>query len=74
MDQTVVGISEIPGVRPMDTATLIGRDGESEITVDEMAKVLHTINYEIFCLIGRRVPRIYLEDNKIVAKTEYLNY
>lgn len=74
MDQTVVGISEIPGVQPMDTATLIGRDGELEITVDEMADVLHTINYEIFCLIGRRVPRIYLENNKIVAKTEYLNY
>lgn len=73
MDQTVVGISDIPDAQPLDTVTLIGRDGASEITVDEMAKVLHTISYEIFCLIGRRVPRIYMEDNQIVAKTEYLN-
>lgn len=74
MDQTVADISEIPGVQPMDTATLIGRDGALEITVDDMAEALHTISYEIFCLIGRRVPRIYLENGNVAARTDYLNY
>ncbi len=41
--------------------TLIGQEGESVITVDEVARRLETINYEIVCMIGSRVPRVYVK-------------
>lgn len=59
MDQFMVDITHIDGVNIEDTVTLIGRDGDSVITVDELANLCNTINYEIVCGIGKRVPRIY---------------
>ncbi len=45
--------------------TLIGNDGDKSITVDEIAAKLETINYEVTCMIGARVPRVYLKDNQV---------
>jgi alanine racemase len=42
-----------------DEAVLIGRQGNEEITADDVAKKIGTIPYEIFCAINARVPRIY---------------
>ncbi|MDF2569593.1 MAG: alr1, partial [Sporomusa sp.] len=57
MDQCMVDISDIAGVNVGDTATLFGRPG---LTADEVAGILGTINYELVCMIGKRVPRIYM--------------
>jgi hypothetical protein len=38
---------------------LLGRQGEEEITADELAAHLGTINYEIVCMVSERVPRVY---------------
>lgn len=43
-------------------AVIIGRDGEEEITVDEVARRLGTINYEVTCMISSRVPRVFTDD------------
>lgn len=59
MDQFMVDISDIPGVKPEDTVTLIGTDGDAQVSADEIAKLCGTINYEIVCGIGKRVPRVY---------------
>ena len=59
MDVTVVDVTEIPGVAPGDVATLFGRDGEGEITVDEVAARVGTISYEILTGLGPRLPRVY---------------
>ncbi|MBU8908766.1 alanine racemase [Desertibacillus haloalkaliphilus] len=48
-------------------ATLIGSQQDERITVDQVAKRLETINYEIPCMIGSRVPRIFIEEQKIIA-------
>ncbi len=61
MDQFMIDITGIDGVNTEDTVTLIGRDGESEITADEIASICNTINYEIVCGIGKRVPRVYTD-------------
>ncbi|MCL5291581.1 MAG: alanine racemase [Actinobacteria bacterium] len=45
---------------PEDEIVLIGRQGDERITADELADLLGTINYEIVCMINKRVPRIYL--------------
>jgi len=59
MDYCMVDISEIEGVEVYDEVTLIGKDGENEIKVEDMAKLAGTFNYEFVCNIGSRVTRIY---------------
>jgi alanine racemase len=58
MDQTMVDCGD-DGIAPGDEVVIIGRQGDEQITIDEMARALDTINYEIPCLIGRRVERRY---------------
>jgi alanine racemase len=58
MDQTMIDVTDIPGVRAGDEVVLIGRQGTDEITVDEVARQLGTINYEVVSEILARVPRV----------------
>jgi alanine racemase len=60
MDMTMVDVTALPEVRVGDEAVLIGRQGEEEITADEVAEAQGTISYEVLCRIGPRVPRVYL--------------
>ena len=61
MDQTLVDLGpEYPTVQPGDRAVLIGRDGDEEITVQEIADLMGTIPYEVTCLITPRVARTYV--------------
>lgn len=57
MDQTMIKLDQ---AYPVGTkVTLIGKQGNNEIEVDEVAAKLETINYEIPCMIAERVPRLY---------------
>ena len=58
MDQTMINISDMPKVRVGDEVVLIGRQGEDEITAEEVAGWLGTINYEVVSEILARVPRM----------------
>lgn len=58
MDQMMIDITAIEGVKEGDIVTLIGKDGNEEITADEVAAYAQTISYEIVCGISPRVPRI----------------
>jgi len=58
MDQTLLDVTDIPGVRQGDEVVLIGRQDDDEITVDEVARRLGTINYEVVSEILARVPRV----------------
>jgi alanine racemase len=60
MDYITVDVTEVPGARVGDTVTLLGRDGNGEIRVEELAAHVGTIPYEILCGIGPRVKRRYL--------------
>jgi len=72
MDQMMVDITDVPDVQIGDEVTLFGTDGEETISADELARIAGTINYEIVCNVGRRVPRIYLKDGKPVGVEDYL--
>lgn len=61
MDQLMIDVSDIDGVCEGDVVTLIGRDGDNEITADGLASLYGTIGYEIVCGISPRVPRIFVE-------------
>ena len=72
MDQLMLDVSDIEGVAEGDEVIVFGGDGENNISVDELAKNIGTINYEIICLIGKRVPRIYAEGGKVVGSVSYI--
>lgn len=60
MDQFMVDVTHIKDIAIEDTVTLMGRDGDCFIGAEEIAKHAMTINYEIICGIGKRVPRVYV--------------
>ena len=60
MDQFMVDISEIPDVRVLDQVTLLGRDGDEVISMEELGALSGRFNYEFACDISSRVPRVYL--------------
>ena len=72
MDQCMVDVTGIEDVKVGDEAVLFGKQGEGFIHIDELAEKLDTINYEIVCMISRRVPRVYVKDGKIVDVLNYL--
>ncbi|MFM8364939.1 MAG: alanine racemase [Verrucomicrobiota bacterium] len=59
MDQILVAVSALPGVEPGDIATLLGRDGEGEISASQLAEQAGTIPWDIFTGIGQRVRRFH---------------
>ena len=59
MDQMMVDVSHIPDVKVEDMVTLIGREGDRRITMEEVADPACRFNYEMACGISKRVPRIY---------------
>jgi alanine racemase len=58
MDMIVVDVTGLETVSPGDEVTLIGRDGDEEITVDEVAAQVDTISYEILTGLTPRLPRL----------------
>lgn len=73
MDQFMVDISHIPEAEEEEEVTLVGRQGTEEITVEELAERSGGFHYEIICDIGKRVPRVYLEEGKIVGTKDYFD-
>lgn len=63
MDQFMVDVTG-SDVKADDEVILIGKSGNEYISADEVANLAGTINYEIVCLIGARVPRIYIKGEK----------
>ncbi len=72
MDMCMIDVTEIEGVELGDEVVLLGTQGQETIHTDDMAAALETINYEITCLVGKRVPRIYLQNGEITAITSLL--
>lgn len=71
MDQFMADVTEIEGVQEGDTVTLIGRDGKERISVEELAAACGGFHYEIVCNLGKRIPRIYLSQGKVVGSKDY---
>jgi alanine racemase len=61
MDFIMVDVTDIPHVSVGDEVILIGKQGREQITAEEIAEKINSIPYEVLCLIGKRVPRIYKE-------------
>lgn len=72
MDQCMVDLTNVPDVNLGDEVILMGEDSELKMTADELASILGTINYEVLCMISRRVPRVYVKDKKVIKIRSYV--
>ncbi len=70
MDQMIVDVTDIPEVRAGDTAIVFG--AEAADSVAQIAQKTGTIGYEVLCGVGRRVPRVYVENGARVAAMDYM--
>lgn len=64
MDQFMVDVTDIPGVKAGDEVTLMGRDGEEFIGVDTLGELSGRFPYEFVCCVSKRVPRVYVREGK----------
>ncbi len=73
MDQCMIDVTDISGELEVGSeVVLIGRQGENEITADEIAQLIGTIPYEIVSIIGKRIPRVYFKGGQVVNVLNYL--
>ncbi|MDR1467426.1 MAG: alanine racemase [Oscillospiraceae bacterium] len=72
MDQLILDISNIPGVTINSIVTIFGQDNDEKIDINELAFLSNRINYELICVIGKRVTRIFLKKGKIIEKLNYI--
>lgn len=72
MDQTLIDITALPDVKIGDTVTIYSNEIEGGCSIEEAAERVGTINYELLCAIGTRVPRIYIEGGKETEIQRYI--
>ena len=56
----------------LDEVIVVGTDGDKHFTFDDMAAILGTINYELPCVLTKRVPRVYKENGEIVGIVDHV--
>lgn len=61
MDQCMVDVTDVPDVKVGDEVIIMGSDGTNTILADDIGDATGTINYEIVCAFGQRLPKIYVE-------------
>ena len=60
MDQCMIDVTDVPGVKHGDEVVLMGSQGDLTILADEIGEKTGTINYEIVCAFGQRLPKVYV--------------
>lgn len=69
MDQCMIDVTNVHNIERGDEAIIFSDKG---VTIDDLASWLETINYEVSCVIGKRIPRIYTKNGKAVKVLNYL--
>ncbi|MDW8800095.1 alanine racemase [Clostridium sp. A1-XYC3] len=72
MDQCMIDITDIEGVNVGDEVILLGTDGNIKFDADDIAPMLGTINYEVICMVSKRVPRVYIKEGQVVKVRNYV--
>lgn len=61
MDQCMVDVTDVPDVKVGDEVIIMGSDGKNTILADDIGDATGTINYEIVCAFGQRLPKVYIK-------------
>lgn len=72
MDQFMVDVTDIPDVKLEDEVTLVGRQGDCVLSMEEVSNNAHSFNYELPCRVALRVPRLYYENGKLIKTVKYI--
>lgn len=72
MDQLMIDVTDVDQACEGDCVTVFGNDGDEFISVDDLASLADSINYEIICLLGKRVPRIYMKNGRLSGQLNYI--
>ena len=73
MDQCMIDVTDLEKeVHVGDEVVIFGNQGGASISVDEIAAKVGTINYELICIIGKRIPRVYIKGGEICSVLNYL--
>lgn len=72
MDQFMIDVTDVPDITLGSEVTLVGRDGDEYLSMEEVSEKAYSFNYELPCRISRRVPRIYYKGGKEVVSLHYL--
>jgi alanine racemase len=68
----MIDVTEIDGVKIGDEVILIGEDENNKFSADTVGELIGTINYEVVCMISKRVPRVYVKEGKVVKIRNYV--
>ncbi|WP_130807720.1 alanine racemase [Senegalia massiliensis] len=71
MDQTMIDLSEIIDVKLGDIVTIFSGEEKNTNSIDDIARKLKTINYEVVCMIAKRVPRVFVKDDNFIKVKDY---
>ena len=71
MDQFMVDCTEIENVAYGDRVVLIGRDGDNYLPVETLSDLSGRFSYEFVCDLGKRIPREFLKDGKVIEQIDY---
>ena len=72
MDQCMIDVTHIHGVKNGDEVIILGESQGCQFNADDFAKAIGTINYEILCMISKRVPRVYTSGGNVVKIRNYV--
>lgn len=73
MDQCMIDVTDVNNINIGDEVILFGKSSEgAEIPIENIASIMGTINYEILCVIGKRIPRVYMRGGKVADVHNYL--
>jgi len=72
MDQCMIDITGMEHIKVGDEVILMGESENNSFTGDDIAKIMGTINYEVTCMISKRVPRVYIKHGEIVKVRNYV--
>jgi len=61
MDQCMIDVTDAPNVKQGDEVILMGSDGKNTISAEDIARAVDTVNYEILCSFGQRLPKVFVK-------------
>lgn len=73
MDQFMIDVTDIDGVKVGTQVILVGKDGDKELSMEEVSELAHSFNYELPCRISRRVDRAFYKGGREIKRINYVD-
>ena len=68
----MIDVTSVNNISVNDEVTVFGKQGDISIPVESVAQLSNTINYEVLCSVGKRIPRVYLQEGNVATVLNFL--